>query len=140
MVVPIKNAVFWDGVPCGSCQNRRFGGPRLHLQGGKDQRTRNSVRSLLVTANAFPSSLFTLHPEDGGDTFPRNVGSSKTHTAPHPRRRVSPWLHVCFKMDKNCKAMGESISKRVNTYVFCPPPQPHRWQDPEKPQGDKFRK
>jgi hypothetical protein len=24
--VPMKNAVFWDVTPCGSCKNRRFGG------------------------------------------------------------------------------------------------------------------
>jgi hypothetical protein len=27
----MKNAVFWDVAPCGSCKNRRFGGMwRLH--------------------------------------------------------------------------------------------------------------
>jgi hypothetical protein len=32
----IKNAVFWDVVPCRSCVNRRFEGTyRLHLQGRK---------------------------------------------------------------------------------------------------------
>jgi hypothetical protein len=30
-----------------------------------------------------------FYPEDGGDTFLQNVGSHKTHTAPHPRRRHS---------------------------------------------------
>jgi hypothetical protein len=30
-----------------------------------------------------------FHPEDGGDAFLRPVGSNKTHTAPHPRRRHS---------------------------------------------------
>jgi hypothetical protein len=28
-------------------------------------------------------------PEDGGDTFLRNVGSHKIYTAPHPKRRHS---------------------------------------------------
>jgi hypothetical protein len=23
----MKNGVFWDVTPCGSCKNRRFGGP-----------------------------------------------------------------------------------------------------------------
>jgi hypothetical protein len=33
--VTMKNAVFWDVMPCRSCVNRRFGGTyRLHLQGG----------------------------------------------------------------------------------------------------------
>jgi hypothetical protein len=33
----MKNAVFWDMTPCGSCQNRYFGGtyPFRH-QGGKN--------------------------------------------------------------------------------------------------------
>jgi hypothetical protein len=29
------------------------------------------------------------YPEDGGDTFLRNVGSHKIYTAPHPRKRNS---------------------------------------------------
>jgi hypothetical protein len=34
--VTMKNAIFWDVVPCRSCVNRRFGGKyRLHLQGRK---------------------------------------------------------------------------------------------------------
>jgi hypothetical protein len=40
----MKNAVFWDVTPCGSCKSRRFG------------RFRHSVRRLLVTANVVPSS------------------------------------------------------------------------------------
>jgi hypothetical protein len=33
----IKNGVFWDVTPCGSCKNRRFGGTsRLH-QGDKNR-------------------------------------------------------------------------------------------------------
>jgi hypothetical protein len=26
MAVTMKNGVFWDATPCGSCKNRRFGG------------------------------------------------------------------------------------------------------------------
>jgi hypothetical protein len=42
-------------------------------------------------------SLLTdsCHPDDGGDTFLRNVGSYKSHTASHPRRCHSTFL-VCF--------------------------------------------
>jgi hypothetical protein len=34
----LKNGVFWDVTPCGSCKNRRFGGswPLLH-QGDKNR-------------------------------------------------------------------------------------------------------
>jgi hypothetical protein len=32
----MKNVVFWDVTPCGSCKNRRFGGTcRLDKLGGK---------------------------------------------------------------------------------------------------------
>jgi hypothetical protein len=42
----MKNAVFWNVTPCGSCKNRRFGGMyRLHHQGDKNWRARNNVSS-----------------------------------------------------------------------------------------------
>jgi hypothetical protein len=38
----MKNAVFWDVTPCGSCKDRRFGGTYLlHLQGDRNLRARN---------------------------------------------------------------------------------------------------
>jgi hypothetical protein len=38
--VTMKNALFWDVTPCGSCKNRRFGGTqRLHHQGDKNRLT-----------------------------------------------------------------------------------------------------
>jgi hypothetical protein len=37
----------------------------------------------------------TSHPDDGGATFLRNVGSDKSHTAQHPRRRHSSF-HISF--------------------------------------------
>jgi hypothetical protein len=47
-VVTMKNGVFWDVMPCGSCKNRRFGGTQLlHHQGDKNWWTRN----LSVTSN-----------------------------------------------------------------------------------------
>jgi hypothetical protein len=50
----MKNAVFWDVTPSGSCKNRRFGGTwRLQHQGDENRR---SVHQLLVTANVVPSS------------------------------------------------------------------------------------
>jgi hypothetical protein len=30
-----------------------------------------------------------FYPEDGGDTFLRNIGSHKNYTVPHPRKRHS---------------------------------------------------
>jgi hypothetical protein len=47
----------------------------------------------LITLLATYSRWFLDHgffyPEDGGDTFSRNVGSLKIYTAPHPRNRNS---------------------------------------------------
>jgi hypothetical protein len=44
-VMKLKNGVFWDVTPCGSCKNRHFWGTlRLHHQGDKNQWTRNNAR------------------------------------------------------------------------------------------------
>jgi hypothetical protein len=66
--VTMKNAVFWDVTPCGSCRNGCFGGTYLlHHQGGRNQRARNVSTNyqLLVTTKVVPSSLilFTLTME-----------------------------------------------------------------------------
>jgi hypothetical protein len=50
------------------------------------------------------SRIFSFHPEEGGDTFLRNVCLHNIYTAPHPRRRHSsespPWkpqiLHLFY--------------------------------------------
>jgi hypothetical protein len=48
----MKNVVYWDVTPCGSCKDRRFEGTyRFHHQGGKN---RSVLR--LVTVNVGPSS------------------------------------------------------------------------------------
>jgi hypothetical protein len=55
----MKNAVFWDVTPCGSCKNRRFGGTyRLHHQ--DDTVFPRSVHRLRFTANVVPSSLILV--------------------------------------------------------------------------------
>jgi hypothetical protein len=42
MPVTMKNGVFWEVTPCGSCKNQRFGGTkRLYHQGDKNRWTRN---------------------------------------------------------------------------------------------------
>jgi hypothetical protein len=61
--VTMKNVVFWDVTPYGSCKNRRFGGTyRLHHQGGENQRARRWLKN----------GVFW-------DVTP--CGSSKSHTA-----------------------------------------------------------
>jgi hypothetical protein len=93
--VTMKNAVFWDVALCTSCVNRRFGGTyRLNLQGRK-------IRELHTTATCsrwFLARGF-FYPEDGGDTFLRNVGSHKKYTAPHPRNRHSSSLFASYLND-----------------------------------------
>jgi hypothetical protein len=42
----MKNTIFWDVTPCGSCRNRRFGGMYRHNhQGDKNLRAKNNVGS-----------------------------------------------------------------------------------------------
>jgi hypothetical protein len=57
----MKNAVFCDVTPCGSCKNRLLG-VCLHHQGDKNRRDRNnvpfSVLRLPVTANVPGSLIF----------------------------------------------------------------------------------
>jgi hypothetical protein len=44
--VTMKNVLFWDVIPCGSCKNRLFGGTyRLYLWCDKTWRDRNKVDS-----------------------------------------------------------------------------------------------
>jgi hypothetical protein len=46
----MKNAVFWDVTPCGSCKNRHLGGTNRCLhQGEKNKRAKNN---LAVTTEA----------------------------------------------------------------------------------------
>jgi hypothetical protein len=67
----VKNCIFLDVTPCGSCNSRRFGGMyRLHHQDGKNRPAKNNINSecvvrLLVTPDVVPSSpiLVTLMME-----------------------------------------------------------------------------
>jgi hypothetical protein len=36
LAVTMKNGVFWDVTPCGSCKNRRFGGTQRPYQDDKN--------------------------------------------------------------------------------------------------------
>jgi hypothetical protein len=64
----MKNAVFWDVAPCRSSVNRRFGGTyHINLQGRK-------IRERETSACRWLQSAADFYPEDGGDTFLRNVG------------------------------------------------------------------
>jgi hypothetical protein len=89
MIVTMKNAVFYDVPPCGSCYNRRFGGRiasiiRVEMISELGTLAVASSRHLLILL-----FLAFFHPDDGGDTFLRNVGCNKTHTSSHHRIRHS---------------------------------------------------
>jgi hypothetical protein len=60
----MKDAVFWDGTPHGSCKNRCFAGKyRLHHHGDKNRQARNniskssnqSMQQSALTPNVVPS-------------------------------------------------------------------------------------
>jgi hypothetical protein len=64
----MKNVVFRDVAPSGSCKNRRFGGNyRLRLQG----------RKILVRIKAFLRSRFFFYTDDGADELLWNFGFYK---------------------------------------------------------------
>jgi hypothetical protein len=80
-----KNAVFSDMAQCRYFVNLRFAGKyRLHLQGIRNPRAMNQrvqvagclwlAFSLQLLAQAGSSLLDFLYPENGGETFLRNVG------------------------------------------------------------------
>jgi hypothetical protein len=62
----MKNAVFWNVTPCGSCKKRRFGGAyRFHHQGDKNRRAKNKLaRNSVEEAHDFANHLadvFQVH-------------------------------------------------------------------------------
>jgi hypothetical protein len=88
----VKNAVYWDVTPFGSCEDRNFGGtPRHHHQGDKigELRPMVTVTWKRITLRASVTSYCyrcsqldgSFHRDDGGDTCLRNVGTYKDHTA-----------------------------------------------------------
>jgi hypothetical protein len=80
----MKNTLFWDITPCGPLKiNRRFGVTyHRHLQDRRISRARNQREICKL-----------FDPEDGGDTFPRNVcWFSTDYTASYPRRYYSSYL------------------------------------------------
>jgi hypothetical protein len=77
--VTMRNAVFWDVASCRSCVNRRFRGTLL-------QSAATCSRWLL--ARGF------FYPEDGGDTFLRNVSSHKTYTELHSQKTAFFVFHL----------------------------------------------
>jgi hypothetical protein len=117
--VNMKNVVFWDISPCGSCRNRRFVRTyRLYPPGENIQRTKNTLarasdcstlRSIVAIANMF--LVLCFHPDDGGG----GIFSSETSIPTRTSRRHIPeddilTNHVHF----NC----ESITFISYHFVF----------------------
>jgi hypothetical protein len=96
--VTMNNAIFGDVAPCRSCVNRRFGGTcHLHLQGRKNRERGTSVSRWLQTSEESSASILArgfIYPEDGGDTFLRNVGLHKIYRAPLSRRQHSSGIFM----------------------------------------------
>jgi hypothetical protein len=94
----MKNAFYRDVALRKSCVNRRFRGTyRLHLQG-----------CLLVTCSGWFLARGSFCPEDGGDTFLRNVGSHKiSETA----------LFVCIVVLKKIARTALLASRDLNDHT-----------------------
>jgi hypothetical protein len=64
----MKNAVFWDVVPCRFIKNRRFGGTcRLHLHGRRNNAS--GVKVLGGCQQTLQFEEYFFYHEDKGDTF-----------------------------------------------------------------------
>jgi hypothetical protein len=91
--------ILWNITLSSPYVNRRFRGTYyLHLQGGKSTEQETSLQEGLVKISCRPGyQLYRVEtvrrggsdPEDGGDTFLRNVCSHTDYMALYPRR----WQH-----------------------------------------------
>jgi hypothetical protein len=104
--VTMKNAVFWDVTLCRSCVSRHFGG----------------TCSLQPPTQRWFLARGFFYPEDGGDTFLRNVCSHKIYTAPHLRRRHSSCLHLFCKGGAAYKSLEisglDELTLKANVPLF----------------------
>jgi hypothetical protein len=57
MAVTMKNAIFWDFMPCGSCKNQHFRGISTFIIRVTRTVFLRSMRWLLVTANIHSSPI-----------------------------------------------------------------------------------
>jgi hypothetical protein len=78
----LKYTVFYGATPSGCCGNRRFGGTyHLYEDDVKISELRRTLQCAAVAS--YCSRCFYLvdsfHPDDGGYTLLRNVGSYKRH-------------------------------------------------------------
>jgi hypothetical protein len=84
--------IFWEMTPCDYTQNTVILHPHPHSSnlGLSTTSLLGLVSYEFVPVQELTTSLCNqlalLHPEDGGDTILRNVGSYKSHTASSPRK------------------------------------------------------
>jgi hypothetical protein len=97
----MKCSAFWDITPCGPLKiNRRLVG------------TRRLISACCLLYVDFLLHLF-FDPENGGDTFLRNVNSHKIYLAPHPRSRHSSRVYFCGALFLSVKSSLVVIGVRI---------------------------
>jgi hypothetical protein len=122
--VAMKNAVFWDVMSCDCCKNRRFGGKcRLHHQGDKNWRAKNSVSSLrsvlllLVTANAVPSSPILVTMMMEAIRLSEMSVLARTAWRNSPENGIIPSVHVLITANEAVTTYGNTGGRIHGLYV-----------------------
>jgi hypothetical protein len=113
----MKNAIFRDVVPCGSCVNRRFGGTyRLHLQSRKiRERGTSLIRWLQRRGYVHPKRRFAqdLH----GATYQRRYYSSVTEFTSTENAKQHRIMDSLIKEAKVYGGQEREVNKHVWTVV-----------------------
>jgi hypothetical protein len=115
--VTMKNGVFWDVTPCGSCKNRRFGGNLAPPSSGQPTHAAKkyqvvflpSVRRLLVAVCVVPSSPFFISWKRS-QTFRHSLPLSVFDSKCKLRRVFGDW--ICHEKVLNAIYVTECYSEQ----------------------------